>query len=515
MLNRFVWDTYLKSGGNDVVEMFRKNLAEKYSEDYAEQIRSMVARYCPMESVLNELGERLMQLCLPESIETVAQGQNSPEQQQIDNNDTSLSGEENLEEYDIIDALMDDEYDHLYGMLQEEYQAEPKPQDVFCAFISHLVESSTLDAMDYPEYFVPYYFPFSFNVLQIIAEKFEIILPPIPLKKDYNERVYYYGDICRVLTEFRVENGLSPYELYAFLYDFAPKYIGGMKSYIIEDLPEARDACFIGASTTDPAYSEDPDTITAWQCHEDTRPGDMIVMYLRTPVSAVTSVWRACSLGFIDPFCYYYRFTYINKPVKINPVTQRMIKNDPVLGDLSIVKKNMQGINGVELLPSAYNRLMDLAGAEVYRFLQEENPRADIKREKDVEDKLIKPLIKRLGYNEEEYIQQLNMEIGNHNHTLIPDFVLLPQQAPGHYSGFAIIEAKKTIPNEKFLSATKTQARSYAKLLNTRYSIIASQEKVWVTSSKDDYDADIFIATWQELNDPDTFFKLDKLIGKH
>lgn len=234
---------------------------------------------------------------------------------------------------------MDDEYDHLYGMLQEENQAEPRPQDVFCAFISRLVESSTLDAMDYPEYFVPYYFPFSFNVLQIIAEKFEIILPPIPLKKDYDERVYYYGDICRVLTEFRVVNGLSPYELYAFLYDFAPKYIGGMKSYIIEDLPEARDAFFIGASTTDPAYSEDPDTITAWQCHEDTRPGDMIVMYLRTPVSAVTSVWRACSLGFIDPFCYYYRFTYINKPVKINPVTQRTIKNDPILGDLSIVKK--------------------------------------------------------------------------------------------------------------------------------------------------------------------------------
>ena len=174
MLNRFVWETYLKSGGNDVVEMFRKNLVEEYSEDYAKQIRSMVARYCPMDSVLNELEERLMQLCLSESIETVAQGQDFPEQQQT-NSDTSLSGEENLEEYDIIDALMDDEYDHLYGMLQEEYQAEPRPQDVFCAFISHLVESSTLDAMDYPEYFVPYYFPFSFNVLQIIAEKFEIM----------------------------------------------------------------------------------------------------------------------------------------------------------------------------------------------------------------------------------------------------------------------------------------------------------------------------------------------------
>lgn len=505
MLNKYVWENYLKSGGNDVVEMFRKNLSEKYTEGYARQIRSMVARFCPMECELDALEDELMQLCSPENPENIPDGQNF----------SSESGEENHGDYDIINELLEGDYDYIYSIFQEEDRVKPRPQDVFSHFISCLVKASTLYSMDYPEYFVPYYFQFTFNVLQIISETFEIKLPPLPLKKDYDKRFYYYGDICRALTEFRVENGLSPYELYAFLYDFAPNYVGGTKSYIIEDLPEARDAFFIGASTTDFHYSEAPDTITAWQCHEDTRPGDMIVMYLRTPVSAVTSVWRACSLGFVDPFCYYYRFTYINKPVKINAVTLNTIKNDPILGGLSIVKKNMQGINGVELLPSAYNRLMDLAGAEVFRFLQEDNPQADIKREKDVEDKLIKPLIKRLGHNVEDYIQQLNMEIGNHNHTLIPDFILLPQHAPGHYSGFAIIEAKKTIPSEKFLKSAKTQARSYAKLLNAKYSVIASQEKVWVTSSKDDYDVDIFAATWQELNDPDTFFMLDKLLGKH
>ena len=132
-----------------------------------------------------------------------------------------------------------------------------------------------------------------------------------------------------------------------------------------------------------------------------------------------------------------------------------------------------------------------------------------------MEDKLIKPLLAKLGYSDDEYTQQLYIEIGNHNHALIPDFVLLPKHAHGHASAFAVVEAKKTIPNEKFLEETKTQARSYANLLKTKYSAIASQEKVWVTSSKDDYASTIYEATWEELKDPDRFFILEKLIGKH
>ena len=176
----------------------------------------------------------------------------------------------------------------------------------------------------------------------------------------------------------------------------------------------------------------------------------------------------------------------------------------------------MQGINGVELLPSEYNRLMDISQADIFRFEREDsNQGVVIKREKDVENKLIKPLLERLGYSEDDYTQQLYIEIGNHNHALIPDFVLLPNKSLGHTSAFAIIEAKKTIPNEKFLEETKTQARSYANLLKAKYSVIASQEKVWIFSSKDDYVKTIFVASWHELNDPNTFFRIEKQIGRH
>ena len=90
---------------------------------------------------------------------------------------------------------------------------------------------------------------------------------------------------------------MSPYELCAFLYDFAPKYIGGIDSYIIKELPEPKSAFFIGGSKEDIFLDESKDVVTCWQCNPDTRAGDMIVMYLRTPISAVDSVWRSVSIG--------------------------------------------------------------------------------------------------------------------------------------------------------------------------------------------------------------------------
>ena len=507
MLNKYVWKIYLESGGDKIFEFFRKNLSEGYTEDYAKQLCRMISKFCPMDSFIIALEEDLKQISTNETnIQDECLMQDGVPEAEIKNPTDNL---------DLIIETMGEMHNDICDIIENDDHAKPTSQSVFSYFISVLPAISTYYCMEYGELFIPYYFQYTFNVLQMIAEQFEIALPSIPLKKDYEKRFYYYADICRALTEFRLHNDLTPYELCAFLYDFAPNYIGGYKSFIIDDLPTPKAAYFIGGAKADQELAENTDTITAWQCNEDTRAGDMIIMYLRSPISAVNSVWRACSVGFIDPFFYYYRCTYISKPVKVLPISQAKIKDDPIIGKLSIVKKNMQGINGVELLPSEYNRLMDLAGADVFRFVQEENAQADIQREKDVENKLIKPLIKRLNYEEWDYTQQLYIEIGNHNHALIPDFVLLPNQSTGHYSAFAIIEAKKSIITEKQLDETKTQARSYAKLLNVKYSVIASQEKIWVTSSKDDYTSSIFQVLWQDLTNADTFFKLDKLIGKH
>ena len=275
--------------------------------------------------------------------------------------------------------------------------------------------------------------------------------------KDYKGRFYLYGEICKVLYRFRHDNGLSPYELYAFLYDFAPKYIGGIDSYIEKHLPEPRSAFFIGGDgrNTDATAENDEDAVLFWQCDPDIRAGDMLVMYIKSPISAISSVWRCCSTGFNDPFYWYYRCSYICSPRKVRRFGIEKIKKDKILGKMPIVKKNLQGINGVELRPSEYNHILDITkGTDIKRLKYALNiSENECVNEREVENNLIKPLLKKMGYTEDDYIQQLVIPIGNHNHLLIPDFVLLPQKKRGYDTGFAIIEAKRSITNKRELNA--------------------------------------------------------------
>lgn len=511
MLNDYMWNLYLQAGGKDIVEMFRRNLGKELTQEFADSIRNFHRIYMPNKKELDDETEQLKDV-----IDYLKENpfKNSIEET-IDDSEKHIDDRQNPEDTTINwSEITKEELSGIYSALS--CNGEYNEKETFENFSGNLAYYSTIFSVSYPDLFVPYFFQFNFNVLQSIANEFEIELPPLPIKKDYKGRFFYYGEVCNALKNFQYDNNLDDYELCAFLYDFAPKYIGGTDSYIIniDKLPEAKSVFFIGSSPKDPFYTEDSNAITVWQCNPDTCAGDMIVMYLRTPVSAICSVWRSQSVGFNDPFFYYYRCTYIGNPVQINPVTLDILRKDKILSSMPIVRKNMQGVDGVELKPSEYNRILDLAKSGIPR-LQFETPDNDseYKLEKDVERQLVKPLLKQLNYGESDYVQQLYIEIGNHNHALIPDFVLLPQKVKGRYNAFAIIEAKLSITNEKQLEETITQARSYAKLLGTKYQLIASKEKLWLFSEKDDYAKAIFDARWHELKNADTFSELYKLVG--
>ena len=490
MINKYVWKLYLNSGGSETVEMFRRNMEEELTEEYADAIFEMHKAYCPMEHESNEIKDQIKTLIM------------FYKAQDDESNDS--------EEERVVSP--EAAFDNLYRMYEE---GTGNLADAFADFSFLLPYFSTDLSIWYPDSFVPYYFRMNFNVLQKIADIFDINLPQIPAKKDYKERFYYYKDICNALISFRDENYLSSYELYAFLYDFAPKYIGGTESYIIKDLPEPRSAYFIGAAKDDESLCKENDIVIPWQCSPDTRAGDMIVMYIRSPISAINSIWRACSIGFIDPFFYYYRCVYLSSPVKIKQFTLPEIKKDRFFKDLPLVRKNMQGINGVELKPSVYNHLVKKCRSKAITLDYVETiSSGEYSSEKDVENKLIIPLIHKLGYTEEDYRQQMYVEIGNHNNTLIPDFVLLPNERHGSASGTAVIEAKRSIPNTKKLEEVMVQASSYAKLLMARYCVVAAQEKIWISERRDNYETIIFQASWDQLNDTDVFYDLSKILGK-
>lgn len=499
MFNDYTWKLYLQSNGQKIVEMFTHNLTEKVEAEYADQVKQLQDVYSDA-GVAEDTHAALLDLI---------QYRETADDEPVAN-EGFINATAPLESvYEEIDFYPED-------FLQYWLEEDKKEKYVFERFAWGLPFISTNWSILCPGLFIPYYYFGNYNVLTKIADTFGIEIPPVPKKADYKGRLWHYADLCKAFYKFRQDNKLSIGEFCAFLYDFAPNYIGGKDSYLVKDLPEPRSAFFIGGNGKggDATAEDDPSTIAFWQCNPNTRAGDLIVMYLRTPISSISSIWRAKSVGFIDPFFYYYRCTYIGDPIKIERININDIKKDPILGKMKIVASNMQGINGVELRPSEYNYIVDLTSADAPKleYVSQESD-GIFENEKAVEEKLIKPLIKRLGYSEEEYVQQMYIEIGNHNHALIPDFVLHPKSSQGHYSGFAIIEAKRSIPTEKQLTEVKSQARSYAKLLGTKYSVIAAQEKVWVMEEKDDYSKCIFEENWDALSDADVFYELEKLIG--
>lgn len=494
MINEFVWNLYLKSGGQDVVDMFRHNLTEDFTTEYVDAVKDMHLYYCASRNKVEDTSEQLMAL-----VEELSK-----------DNGKDVSDEADDGDYDI-EAILNDTWN--------DYSVDSDKDDrVFASFIGGLAYTSTLLAVLYPEDMVPYYFVINYNVLEKIAASFDIKLPNIPAKKDYKGRFYHYGELCKAFKAFRESNGWDLYEFCAFLYDFAPKYIGGIDSYIVKDLPEPKSAYFIGGGgdNADATAEDEPDNICLWQCSPSTRAGDMIVMYLRTPISAISSVWRSVSIGFNDPFFYYYRCTYIGRPVKVKRISLDKIKADKVLGAMPIVNKNMQGINGVELMPSEYNHILGISRCKEPKLeYSAVDADGEYPNEKEVEDQVIKPFLKELGYYEGDYVQQLYVEIGNHNNTLIPDFVLMPDDRGAYKRAFAIVEVKRSITKEKELEDALTQARSYALLLRVKYAVVASQEGLWILSDKDEYSDVVNQYKWTETKDDDVLYKIRKMIGKN
>ena len=163
-MNEYVWNLYLKSGGQAVVDMFRRNLTEEFTKEYVEAVKDMHSYYCASRNKVDDTSEQLMAL-----VEELSKD---------DGMDTSDEAAD--EEYDI-EAILDDVW--------FDYSADSdKDNSVFASFIGGMDYTSTLLAVLYPEYMVPYYFVINYNVREKVAGSCDMKLPPSPAKKDYKDR---------------------------------------------------------------------------------------------------------------------------------------------------------------------------------------------------------------------------------------------------------------------------------------------------------------------------------------
>lgn len=375
----------------------------------------------------------------------------------------------------------------------------------------------------YPEFFLPYLFPRRFDLLERICRAFDVSLPELPGKLQKRERAMYYLAINRAFQDFRREHGLSPQELNAFLYDFAPHNIslpnGQLPQpsrvwFVIGGAGENGDFEYLDAAQTD--------AISYWQGNLETRRGDIVLMWCASPRSYLHSVWRAIDDGFIDPYFYYYTMIRVGHHVKISPLPFSEFSTHPLLGTRPAVRAHFQGRSGTAIAIEDYSAICDLLRQKRFDTSLlpsppdvKEFPAVDIENERGVELYLLEPLLRNLGYSEDNWVRQLSVRMGRGERNY-PDYVLGCDPRPGEESGIAIIECKFDIESKKELKETFIQAKSYALRLQASILALAARRGLWIFTQRTvGFSLDHFtFKTWDELSHPDVLHAISVIIGK-
>lgn len=372
------------------------------------------------------------------------------------------------------------------------------------------------------ELFFPYYFRREFYRLNTISASFNIPLPPLPPKSDYIKRFLYYTELCDWFFSFEEKYNFTNEELFCFIYGFA---WGLSDAELSDELPRPHKVWIQGASRDDFNYLENEyreDNIEHWGGNEEALRGDIIVMYCLYPVSSIHSIWRAHTNGFIDPFFEYYRCIYLRDMQKVPLISLNEIKADKVLSQNSLVRQNMQGVNGKSFSVKEYNAICNILEQKQYDILNlpvieisDSIETFNLRNERDVEVKLIEPLLERLDYKTHDWIRQLPLRMGRGERNY-PDYVIFPVTRKGEERGKVLIESKYMVNRDKELYDAFLQVRSYALRLLACSMSVASINGIWVWENKNNevrYNTFSFYS-WENLKDRDTFNLLYDKIGK-
>jgi len=259
----------------------------------------------------------------------------------------------------------------------------------------------------HPDFFLPYDFRAKFNQLEEIHAQFGMPLPPVPGKGDKPARSLYYLAINEAWQEFRQLHGLSPAEMCAFLYDFAPNFVTPLDT---TDLPSPSKAWLItggiaGSWDFDFVDNATEQSVSCWSGNTAVRRGDIVLMYLVRPRRCIHSIWRACSDGFVDPFFHYHGTVWISGCMKTEPVTFTELVQHPLLSKKSAVRAHFQGPSSkTPFTVEEYEAILEMMkdkGQDVSSLPRlpswKHELSAELYNERDVEVHLIEPLLKRLG----------------------------------------------------------------------------------------------------------------------
>lgn len=373
----------------------------------------------------------------------------------------------------------------------------------------------------HPEYFTPYRFRTRFHIFQEICQEFNIPIPAIPSKNDKIGRCLYYIRINQALFEFRRIHSISPDEMCAFLYDFAPNFIKDIQD---EELPAPSKVWLLLAATWDFKLLDNFTETSSfyWGGNIATRRGDILLMHEVSPRSCIQSIWRASSDGFTDPFFHYHNTIWICSPIRTVPVTFKELKDHPLLSQKGAIKGYLQVSSGKPFSVEEYHAILDmmkrkgqdislLPKIDIIDYL----PSIELEDERSVEVNLIEPFLKILGFRENDWVRQMPIKMGRGERNY-PDYVFGANPKRGEESAKMVLESKFQLSTHREFTDAYYQAKSYALRLQSKLMVMASKEGLWIfRREKDTFDINNSIHNnWNELNHPDVFHEVMLIIGK-
>jgi hypothetical protein len=400
-------------------------------------------------------------------------------------------------------------------------------RDVIVKADNYRRKASSVDALStflyfHHPYFKPVLLGTRFNIVQENCEKLGIDLPPYPKAHDYKAAIMWYYDLCAVFNEFQKQYEMTDSEFCACLYGLAATLKDDAEK---KPLPKPINVWLTGADKEDiDSLEESMDNDSLWTCNENTRRGDIVVLYAISPNSCIHSIWRADSEGTFNPFDYYQNRTRVSEGVKVSRISLKELKEDPEFGKLPMLNNNLQGVNGKRLPSWAYAALLRMIAAKgddiskLPVLYETKDWKHEHKAsEKQVEEEILIPFLHDLGYVDSDWNRQLRLKSGRKEEREIPDFVFFPHGERQFENAPLLIEAKWLMKSEKDRNDAFRQALSYARMLQAPIFGICDEERLIIYQQKNgtfNYNSPAFEAHWAQIaGDPETHNDLMCLIG--
>lgn len=515
-MNKNIWELYKSSErGKKTIELFT-NREDENEVEWAEQIFKKYIEYFGGES---NNKEDILNYCVDNFCSSVMC---------IFANNLQVNEDENTTNYfeRLIDNIEFSEIEadgngNLYKPDDSSIFIKKQDYKTLCAILSEI--SLALFYL-YPNGFFPILFREQFDVFMKILDVLEIPIPELPAKSDKRGRLLLYNELCNNIFDFSKTYELTTEETCACIYDFSFMLMEENKNQT--EMPEPTNIWLTGGSKEDyKSFLENPveGAKSVWACNENTKRGDIIVVYVLSPYSCIQSIWRADIDGVYTPFNYYNSRTRATNGILVPHITLNELKADPYFSQLGITKKNFQGVNGVHFSANDYRELQRFLkdkGFDVSVLPQLFKPNLEIigqlSVEKDVEEKLLIPLLEKLGFSETDWTRQLSQKAGR-KEKAIPDFVFFPKGEIHFQNAPMIIEAKYDMSSNIEKTKSYNQALSYARMMKASVFGICDKDRLIIyKENKGLFDRfkPTFEKHWQNINDEEVFRVLKLLIGK-